>query len=58
MAGVVERVAGHQDQVLALNDRDAKLVITVQDLRLLHDVGVDLAVGHGHQDGVTVVYVF
>ena len=58
MAGVVERVTGHQDQVLALNDRDTKLVVAVQDLRLLHDVGIGLAVGHGHQDGVAVVYVF
>ena len=46
MARVVERVTGHQNQVFALNDRDAKLVVAVQDLRLLYDVGVGLAVGH------------
>ena len=57
MAGVIEWVTGHQDQVLALNDRDAKVVVAVQDLCLLHDVGVGRAVGHGHQDGVAVVYV-
>ena len=43
--------------MLALYDRDAQLVVAIQDLRLLHDVGVGLAVGHGHQDGVAVVDV-
>ena len=58
MARVVERVTGHQNQVFALNDRDAKLIVAVQDLRLFYDVSVGLAVGHGHQDGVAVVDVF
>lgn len=35
--------------MLALNDRDAKLVVGVQNLCLLHDIGVGLAVGHGGQ---------
>lgn len=57
MTGVVERIAGHQDQVLPFDHGDTHLLIAIQDLCLLHDISVGRAVGHGDQDFVPVVDV-
>lgn len=57
MTGIVKWIAGHQDQVLPLDYGDTQLLVAIQDLGLLHDVGIGLAVGHGDHDLVPVVYV-
>ena len=57
MTRVVERIAGHQDQVLPFDHGDTQLLVAIQDLGLLHYVSVGLAVGHGDHDLVPVVDV-